>query len=39
MRDPDGEFADIYREIASKISAQMYWAGEKIPTEIGFRAI
>ncbi|WP_032115373.1 iron-sulfur cluster carrier protein ApbC [Candidatus Arsenophonus nilaparvatae] len=39
MRDPDGEFADIYREIASTISAQMYWAGEKIPTEIAFRAI
>lgn len=39
IRDPDGEFADIYREIASAISAQMFWAGEKIPTEIAFRTI
>ncbi|MFS1537984.1 MAG: iron-sulfur cluster carrier protein ApbC [Candidatus Phlomobacter fragariae] len=39
MRDPNGEFADIYREIASTISAQMYWAGEKTPTEIAYRAI
>ncbi len=29
MRDPEGEFADIYREIASGISALMYWEGIK----------
>ncbi|MBD2782298.1 iron-sulfur cluster carrier protein ApbC [Xenorhabdus szentirmaii] len=36
---PDSEFADIYCEIASNISAQMYWKGKKIPTEISFRAV
>ncbi|MDX7989883.1 iron-sulfur cluster carrier protein ApbC [Xenorhabdus littoralis] len=36
---PDSEFADIYREIAATISARMYWQGEKIPTEISFRAV
>lgn len=39
MRDPEGEFADIYREIAVNVTAQMYWEGEKIPTEIAFRAV
>lgn len=39
MRDPEGEFADIYREIASTVSAQMYWDGDAIPTEISFRAV
>lgn len=39
MRDPEGEFADIYREIASNISSLMYWEGDKIPTEISFRAV
>ncbi|QXF33085.1 Fe-S-binding ATPase [Photorhabdus luminescens] len=39
ISDPDSEFTDIYREIAANISAQMYWQGEKIPTEISFRAV
>lgn len=39
MRDPEGEFADIYREIASTVSSQMYWDGDAIPTEISFRAV
>ncbi|MEK9496321.1 iron-sulfur cluster carrier protein ApbC [Photorhabdus sp. P32] len=39
ISNPDSEFTDIYREIAANISAQMYWQGEKIPTEISFRAV
>lgn len=39
MRDPDGEFADIYREIAVNVTAEMFWEGDKIPTEIAFRAV
>ena len=29
MRDPDGEFADIYREIAVNVTAEMFWEGIK----------
>ncbi|MDE1477533.1 iron-sulfur cluster carrier protein ApbC [Xenorhabdus bovienii] len=39
ISQPDSELADIYRDIAANISAQMYWQGEKIPTEISFRAV
>ncbi|PHM66062.1 ATPase [Xenorhabdus stockiae] len=39
ISQPDSQFADIYREIAANIAAQMYWQGEKIPTEISFRAV
>ncbi|WP_340621237.1 iron-sulfur cluster carrier protein ApbC [Xenorhabdus siamensis] len=39
ISQPDSEFADIYREIAANISAQMYWRGDKIPTEISFREV
>ncbi|WP_446469509.1 iron-sulfur cluster carrier protein ApbC [Xenorhabdus stockiae] len=39
ISQPDSPFADIYREIAANIAAQMYWQGEKIPTEISFRAV
>lgn len=36
---PDSEFADIYRQLASNVAAEMYWQGEAIPTEISFRAV
>ncbi|AKA39756.1 iron-sulfur cluster carrier protein ApbC [Yersinia ruckeri] len=36
---PDSEFADIYRQLASTVAAEMYWQGEAIPTEISFRAL
>lgn len=39
MCDPQGEFADIYREIAVNLTAEMFWEGDKIPTEIAFRAV
>ena len=36
---PDSEFADMYRQLAGRVAAQMYWQGEAIPTEIAFRAL
>ncbi|HAX1982193.1 TPA: iron-sulfur cluster carrier protein ApbC [Escherichia coli] len=36
---PDSEFTAIYRDLADRVSAQMYWQGEVIPGEIAFRAI
>ncbi len=36
---PDSEFTAIYRDLAGKVAAQLYWTGEVIPTEIAFRAL
>jgi ATP-binding protein involved in chromosome partitioning len=36
---PDSEFAEMYRQLAGRVAAQMYWQGEAIPTEIFFRAL
>lgn len=36
---PDSEFAGIYRQLAGRVAAQLYWQGEAIPTEISFRAL
>ncbi|KEY57842.1 iron-sulfur cluster carrier protein ApbC [Serratia sp. DD3] len=36
---PDSEFAEIYRQLAGRVAAQMYWLGDTIPTEIAFRAL
>ncbi|VTR16747.1 antiporter inner membrane protein [Serratia fonticola] len=36
---PDSEFAEMYRQLAGRVAAQMYWQGEAIPTEISFRAL
>ena len=36
---PDSEFTDIYRQLAGRVAAQMYWQGEVIPGEIAFRAV
>ncbi|MGP0869171.1 iron-sulfur cluster carrier protein ApbC [Serratia sp. CY81684] len=36
---PESEFADMYRQLAGRVAAQMYWQGEAIPTEIAFRAL
>ena len=36
---PDSEFAEMYRQLAGRVAAQMYWQGEAIPTEIAFRAL
>ncbi|MGP1931323.1 MAG: iron-sulfur cluster carrier protein ApbC [Arsenophonus sp. ET-YP4-MAG3] len=37
IKNPNGEFANIYREIALTISSQMYWTKKKTSTEIIFR--
>lgn len=39
VSNPQSEFTFMYRQLASKIAAQMYWRGEAIPTEIAFRAV
>ncbi|MGP1952747.1 MAG: iron-sulfur cluster carrier protein ApbC [Arsenophonus sp. ET-KM2-MAG3] len=39
IKNPNGKFANIYREIALTISSQMYWTMEKKSTEIIFRVI
>ena len=31
--------AAMYRQLAGRVAAQMYWQGEAIPTEIAFRAV
>ncbi len=36
---PDSEFTHLYRQLAGKVAAQLYWQGEVIPGEIGFRAL
>ncbi|NUU67419.1 iron-sulfur cluster carrier protein ApbC [Enterobacteriaceae bacterium BIT-l23] len=36
---PDSEFTDLYRQLAGKVAAQLYWQGEIIPGEIAFRAV
>ena len=36
---PDSEFTAIYRELAGRVAAQLYWQGEVIPGEIAFRAV
>ncbi|NMP27975.1 iron-sulfur cluster carrier protein ApbC [Rahnella sp. SAP-1] len=37
--NPDSEFTAIYRQLAARVAAQLYWKGEAIPTEIAFRAL
>lgn len=36
---PDSEFAEMYRQLAGRVAAQLYWQGEVIPSEIAFRAL
>ncbi|WP_289484272.1 P-loop NTPase, partial [Enterobacter sp. E105B] len=36
---PDSEFTHIYRQLAGRVAAQLYWQGEVIPSEIAFRAV
>lgn len=39
VSNPDSEFTAIYRQLAARVAAQLYWKGEAIPTEIAFRAL
>lgn len=36
---PDSEFTAIYRQLAGRVAAQLYWQGEVIPADIAFRAV
>jgi len=36
---PDSEFTALYRQLAGRVAAQLYWQGEVIPGEIAFRAV
>ena len=36
---PESEFTAIYRQLADRVAAQLYWQGEVIPGEISFRAV
>ncbi|MGP3592500.1 iron-sulfur cluster carrier protein ApbC [Vagococcus sp. WN89Y] len=36
---PDSEFTAIYKMLADRVAAQLYWQGEIIPGEIAFRAV
>ena len=36
---PESDFADMYRQLADRVAAQLYWQGEVIPGEIAFRAV
>lgn len=36
---PDSDFTVMYRELAGRVAAQLYWQGEVIPGEIAFRAV
>jgi len=39
VANPDSEFTAIYRQLAARVAAQLYWKGDAIPTEIAFRAV
>lgn len=36
---PDSEFTEMYRQLADRVAAQLYWQGEVIPADIAFRAV
>ena len=36
---PDSEFAQMYRQLAGRVAAQLYWQWGKDPGEIAFRAV
>ncbi|WP_280174530.1 hypothetical protein [Pantoea rodasii] len=39
IRRPDSEFTALYRQLAGRVAAQLYWQGEVIPADISFRAV
>ncbi len=39
IRRPDSEFTALYRQLAGRVAAQLYWQGEVIPGDIAFRAL
>lgn len=39
IRRPQSEFTAMYRQLAGRVAAQLFWQGEVIPDDIAFRAI
>lgn len=39
IRHPEGEFSQIYYQIADRIAAELYWQGEAILPDISFKAL
>ncbi|WP_312242143.1 iron-sulfur cluster carrier protein ApbC [Pantoea sp.] len=39
IRRPDSDFTALYRQLAGRVAAQLYWQGEVIPGDIAFRAL
>ncbi len=39
IRRPDSELTTLYRQLAGRVAAQLYWQGDVIPGEIAFRAL
>ena len=39
IRRPESEFTALYRQLAGRVAAQLYWQGEVIPGDIAFRAV
>ena len=36
---PESDFTEMYRQLADRVAAQLYWQGEIIPGDIAFRAV
>ncbi|EKK4083104.1 iron-sulfur cluster carrier protein ApbC [Cronobacter dublinensis] len=36
---PESEFTTLYRQLAGRVAAQLFWQGEVIPGDIAFRAV
>ncbi|QBH95879.1 iron-sulfur cluster carrier protein ApbC [Limnobaculum zhutongyuii] len=39
ISNPDSEFSELYRQVAAKIAAELYWQGHTIPSEINIRTM
>lgn len=39
VSNPDSEFSELYRQLAGRVAAEMYWQGSAIPSEINIRTL
>ncbi|MDR0806202.1 MAG: iron-sulfur cluster carrier protein ApbC [Enterobacteriaceae bacterium] len=39
IANPDSEYSQLYRQVASKVAAELYWQGQTIPSEINIRTM
>ena len=39
VNQPNGEFSQIYRQIASRIASELYWQGSRVLADIAFKAV